>query len=64
MALILASWAAQKARLTAGVRTFGGPRRFAAGISASGGLNTKGAVMLAAKGEPEAARWARARPQY
>src|SRR5450631_2510908 len=61
IAFTRASWAAQKARLTAAVRIRG--PRFAAGTRGNGGSNTNGTEIPAAKGEPTDARCARARPQ-
>src|SRR5262249_26589909 len=60
----LASSAAQNARLTAAVRYLGGPRLATCGAFAvPGGSETKGTEAASAKGEPAAAKCARARPQ-
>lgn len=61
IAFTLASCAAQKARLTAAVRILG--PRFAAGATGNAGSKTNGTEIEAAKGDPAAAKCARARPQ-
>src|ERR1700724_1500090 len=62
IAFTRASCAAQKARLPAAVRILG--PRFAAGATGKAASKTNGTETAAANGEPAAARWARARPQY
>src|ERR1700730_3266131 len=62
IAFALASCEAQQARLTAVVRILG--PRFAAGATGNAGSKTNGTETAAANGDPAAAKWARARPQY